>query len=246
MRAGEVTRCSPAGRHAPWGEWTFSPMAVIPRRSCVRKTLRAEPRGNRTSPIQTMKRAILTAAVLALTACQSTSVQTYSSPEEATRAIIAAAEVGDGKEASRIFDTFARSSVQRDRVFAELVDAGVSRQADGRYRASADVLDFVCQRYPDAVDAKESLVFALLLERGNSESAEPGLIVELERAVADVRAASPAPAFWVDLAATHVAAEAGDLATARENFAAFMGAWSGEPAALTIQVEDLDRRLGAE
>ena len=165
--------------------------------------------GEPDAPIHTMKRAILTAAVLALAACQSTSVQTYSSPEEATRAIIAAAEVGDGKEASRIFDTFARSSVQRDRVLAELVDAGVSRLEDGRYRASADVLDFVCQRYPDAVEAKESLVFALLLERGNSESAEPGLIVELERAVADVRAASPAPAFWVDLAATHVAAEAG-------------------------------------
>ena len=202
--------------------------------------------GDLTPPTHAMKRAILTAAVLALAACQSTSVQTYSSPEEATRAIIAAAEIGDGKDASRIFDTFARSSVQRDRVLAELVDAGVSRQEDGRYRAAADVLGFVCQRYPDAVNAKELLVFALLLERGTSESAEPGLIDELERAVANVRAASPAPAFWVDLAATHVAVEAGDLAIARENFAAFMGAWSGEPAALTIQVEDLDRRLGAE
>ena len=55
-------------------------------------------------------------------------------PEEATRAIVAAAEIGDAEEASRIFDTFARSSVQRDRVLVELVDAGLGRLEAGRHR----------------------------------------------------------------------------------------------------------------
>ncbi|MEE2940783.1 MAG: hypothetical protein VX460_10395 [Planctomycetota bacterium] len=191
-------------------------------------------------------RSILTAAALVLAACQSTSVQTYSSPEEATRAIVAAAEAGDGVEASRIFDTFARSSVQRDRAFAELFDAGVSRYEDGRYRAAADVFSFVCERYPRAVNAKECLVYALLLQRSTSETAEPGLIAELDGAVAAARAASQAPAVWVDLAAAQVAIDANDLARAREDFAAFLGAWGGEPAALMIYVEDLGRRLGAD
>ncbi len=193
-----------------------------------------------------MKRTILIAAVLALAGCRSTSVQTYSSPEEAIRAIIAAAEAGEGEEASRIFDTFARSSVQRDRVFAELFDAGVSRYEAGRHRAAADVFSFVCERYPGAVDARESLVYALLLQRGHSDGVEPGLTAELEAAVADARASSPTPAVWVDLAATRAAVDAGDLPRARENFAVFLSAWSGEPAALTAYVEDLDRRLRAE
>lgn len=197
--------------------------------------------------IQMMNRAILAATfALALAACQSTSVRTYSSPEEATRAIIAAAETGDDVEASRIFDTFARSSVQRDRVFAELFDAGVSRYEGGRYRASADVFSFVCDRYPGAVNAKESLVYALFLQRGTMDGADAGLTAELQDAVADVRAVTEAPAPWVDLAATQMAVDSGDLPRARETFAAFLGAWDGTPSALMIYVEDLDRRLRSE
>lgn len=217
--------------------------SCYPRRSCVTMTLRCEPRSDPTAPIQMMNRSIFAAAALTLVACQSTSVQTFSSPEEATRAIIAAAETGDGREASRIFDTFARSSVHRDQVFVELSDAGVSRYEDGRYRAAAGVFAFLCERYPGALSAKESLVYALLLQRGVSGSADPGLSVELEGAVADVRGASETPAPWVDLAAALVAADAGDLARARESFAVFIGGWEGEPAALTIQVEELGRRL---
>lgn len=86
-------------------------------------------------------------------------------------------------------------------------------------------------------------MYALLLQRGVSGSADPGLSVELEGAVADVRGASETPAPWVDLAAALVAADAGDLARARESFAVFIGGWEGEPAALTIQVEELGRRL---
>ena len=186
-----------------------------------------------------MIRSLLAAAILSLAACQSTSVQTYSSPGEATRAIVAAAEIGDAEEASRIFDTFARSSVQRDRVLVELVDAGLGRLEAGRHRASAGVLSFVCDRYPGAVGARDSLVLALLLERGTADSAGPGLTAALEARPSDARALSPSPAIWVDLAATHVAVDAGDLGRARESFAVFMGAWSGEPAALTIQAEDL-------
>lgn len=197
-------------------------------------------------PTQMMNRSLLAAAVLALAACQSTSVQTYSSPEEATRAIVAAAEIGDVEEASRIFDTFARSSVQRDRVLVELTDAGLGRLDVGRYRAAAGILSFACERYPGAVEARDSLVRALLLERGTSDSAGPGLTAELEEAVADARAVSPSPAIWVDLAAAQVAVDAGELGRAKESFAAFLGAWTGQPASLTPQVEELRRRLGAE
>lgn len=197
-------------------------------------------------PIQMMIRSLLAAAILALAACQSTSVQTYSSPGEATRAIVAAAEIGDAEEASRIFDTFARSSVQRDRVLVELVDAGLGRLEAGRHRAAAGVLSFACERYPGAVGARDSLVLALLLERGTADSAGPGPTAALEEAVADARALSPSPAIWVDLAAAQVEVDAGDLGRAQESFAAFLGAWTGQPASLTPLVEVLRGRLGAE
>lgn len=197
-------------------------------------------------PTQMMNRSLLAAAILALAACQSTSVQTYSSPGEATRAIVAAAEIGDAEEASRIFDTFARSSVQRDRVLVELVDAGLGRLEAGRHRAAAGVLSFACERYPGAVGARDSLVLALLLERGTADSAGPGQTAALEEAVADARTVGPSPAIWVDLAAAQVAVDAGDQGRAQESFAAFLGAWTGQPASLTSQVEELRRRLGAE
>ena len=127
----------------------------------------------------------------------------------------------------------------------ELVDAGLDRLEAGRHRAAAGVLSFACERYPGAVGARDSLVLALLLERGTADSAGPGPTAALEEAVADARALSPSPAIWVDLAAAQVEVDAGDLGRAQESFAAFLGAWTGQPASLTPQVEVLRGRLGA-
>lgn len=193
-----------------------------------------------------MNRALLALSFLSLAACQSTSIRTYGSPEEATQAIVAAAEAGDTVEASRIFDTFARSSVQRDRVYAQLFDAGQTRYEDGRAAQAADVFGFVCDRYPGAVAAKESLVFALFLERAELGQADPELTKALETAVDDVLAVSQTPSAWVDLAATQAAVDAGDMGRARDVFSVFLGKWDGAPSSLMVYVEDLDRRLRSE
>lgn len=191
-----------------------------------------------------MIRALLPLVLAAATlACRSTSVRFYDSPEEATQAILAAAEAGDTAEANRVFDSFARSSIQRDRVYATLYDAAQARYENGRAGDAALVLAFVTDRYPGAVAAKEALVYALFLERAERGAADGELTAAIDAAVADVRAASPTPAVWVDLAATQAALDAGDRARAEDAFASFLGAWDGSPAELMTYVEDLDRRL---
>ena len=167
-------------------------------------------------------------------------------PREATRAIVAAAEVArDAEEASRIFDTFnslvgpARSSPaarrRRTRPFGGRPPPGGGQRPVVRVR-----------QVSGPPSGPGTRVLALLLERGTADSAGPGLTAALEEAVADARALSPSPAIWVDLAAAHVAVDAGDLGRAQESFAAFLGAWTGQPASLTPQVEVLRGRLGAE
>lgn len=181
--------------------------------------------------------------LLALSACSSTSIRTFSSPGEATAAIAAAAEAGDMDEASRIFDGFARSSVARDRVYAQLFDAAEARYEGGQPMNAANLLRFVSGRYPNAIAAREALVYALFLERVDRGVADDELTRDLEAAIADVRSKAPRPANWVDLAATQASIDAGDLNEARTTFASFLGVWEGSPASLMPYVEDLDRYL---
>lgn len=181
--------------------------------------------------------------LLALGACSSTSVRTFSSPSEATAAMVTAAESGDMDEASRIFDGYARSSVSRDRVYAQLFDAAESRYESGQPMNAANLLRFVSGRYPNAIAAREALVYALFLERVDRGAPDDQLRRDLEAAISEVRAKAPRPANWVDLAATQASIDAGDMESARATFASFLGVWEGSPASLMPYVEDLDRYL---
>ncbi len=181
--------------------------------------------------------------LLVLTACSSTSVRTFSSPSEATAAIVTSAEAGDMDEASRIFDGYARSSVARDRVYAQLFDAAEARYESGQPMNAANLLRFVSGRYPNAIAAREALVYALFLERVDRGEADDELRRDMEAAIADVRSKAPRPANWIDLASTQASIDAGDLDQARTTFASFLGVWEGSPASLMPYVEDLDRYL---
>ncbi|MEM9802178.1 MAG: hypothetical protein AAGA20_17770 [Planctomycetota bacterium] len=185
------------------------------------------------------------AAVFALflSSCVSTNVRTFATPEEATAAIVTAAEAGDLEEANRIFDSFARSSVQRDRVYASLFDTAEDRYESGRSGDAASIFAFVSSRYPNAVAARESLVYALFLDRASSGQVSADSTEALANAIDDFRAGSQTPSAWVDLAETQLSIDQGDLGRARTSFDSFLSAWDGSPPELLVYVEDIGRYL---
>ncbi|QDV08059.1 hypothetical protein Poly30_35950 [Planctomycetes bacterium Poly30] len=182
-------------------------------------------------------------ASLSAASCASTSVQTFSSPEEATNAIVAAAEQGNQDEARRIFDSFARSSVQRDKVYASLFSAAEARYDRGNGGGAANILQFVTTQYPAAAAAREALVYSLFVERAGAEAPAEGQAETMAAAIESARSVSSEPSAWIDLAATQVAIDRGDLSGARAEFGNFLDAWDGQPASLLPYVEDIDRYL---
>ena len=182
-------------------------------------------------------------AALACFSCAATSVSTFATPEEATAAIVTAAEAGDKGEAIRIFDSFARSSVQRDRVYATLFEAASERYEEGRSADAARILDFVTGKYPNAIAAREALVYALFLERADSGEASDASMKAMRSAIEAVRSSTPTPSAWIDLAETQVAIDEGDLDAARRTFGEFLGDWNGTPDSIVLYVEDIDRYL---
>lgn len=224
----------------------MKPLSVSTRSNHVSQT----PMRMLLSPLTTSSKRSLSKAVLAalgaatlVASCQTASVQTFRTPEEATGALIEAAERGDVDEASRIFDTFARASVQRDRVYARAFDAAMVREDAGEAVKSANILKFVCEKYPGATSAREALAYSLWMERNGSEEASEGQTKDLRAAINDVRSATSKPAVWMDLAETQVAIDEGDLDRAREAFGTFLFNWDGTPVSLMAYVEELERFL---
>lgn len=175
--------------------------------------------------------------------CAATSVQTFANPAEATQAIVQAAEAGNQEEARRIFASFARSSVQRDKVYASLFSAAETRYERGNGASAARILDLVTTEYPKAVAAREALVYSLFVDRAGAETPTEGQTETMALAIEEARAASPQSSAWVALAATQVAIDRGDTSGARAEFDGFLQSWDGQPANLLPYVEDLDRYL---
>lgn len=206
-----------------------------------RRTVHPKPPDPCPTPMRILLLAVL--APFFAASCASTSVQTFANPQEATEALVAAAEQGDDAEARRIFDSFARSSVQRDKVYASLFSAAEARYDRGNGGAAANILQFVTLEYPAAVAAREALVYSLFVERASADAASEGQAEVMAEAIESARAASRAPSAWIDLAAAQVAIDQGNISSARVEFGNFLGAWDGQPASLVPYVEDIDRYL---
>lgn len=175
--------------------------------------------------------------------CSSTSKSAYTTPEEATTAIISSAAAGDVQEAGRIFDSLADDPVQRDRVYAALFNAASQRYESGQSAEAANLLTFVTEHYPNAAAAREALVYALFLERAEAGATTEASTGALNEAITSVRSGVTRPPTWVELAATQVAIDDGDLARARETFDSFLTSWDQQPSGLALYVEDIDRYL---
>ncbi|MEL6428606.1 MAG: hypothetical protein AAFU73_12360 [Planctomycetota bacterium] len=185
----------------------------------------------------------LSAGLLLFASCASTTVRTFASPADATAAIVAEVDAGNRDEASRIFDSFARASIQRERVYAELFGTAEQRYGGARYGQAADVLEFLCAKYPGAVNAREGLVYARFLERADLGEARPEQTRAMGAAIEDYRSVASSPSAWVELASVQFAIDEGDLAGARRQFGDFLGSWDGNPPDLMAYVEDLGRYL---
>lgn len=175
--------------------------------------------------------------------CISTSVRYYSSPEEATVAIVESIDAGDDGEASRAFDSFARGSIQRDRVYAELYGTAEQRFDKGNTSGAAEVLEFVTLKFPGAVNAHEALVYARFVERAERGAATEEGTRALGEAIDGYRGVAAEPSAWVDLASVQHAIDAGNLAVARADFIRFVDGWDRQSADLMPYVEDLGRYL---
>lgn len=188
---------------------------------------------------------LLLAAFVSLLApsCASSGGRKYSTPEEATAAMISAAVAGDMPEAELIFETFADDPVQRDRAYVALFGAASERYGTGRSAEAANVLTFVTDRYPHAAAAREALVYALFLERAEAGAANEASSSAMKKAITAVRAGGATSPPGVELAETQVAIDGGDLDRARETFDAFLVGWDRTPADLVVYVEDIDRYL---
>lgn len=193
-----------------------------------------------TTPMTILRALAVTLLILTAASCQSTSVRTFATPGAATAAMIEAIDAGDVREADEIFDGFARASVQRDRVYAELYGTAEARFESGDATGAAEILEFLCAKYPAAVNAREALLYARFLGR-----AETGVqnADDLRRAIAGYRNAAQAPSAWADLAETWVAIDTGDMDLARSRFQAFLTIWDGTDAQIMPHVEDISRYL---
>ncbi|MEM1451682.1 MAG: hypothetical protein AAF957_24730 [Planctomycetota bacterium] len=186
---------------------------------------------------------VLLAASTLAWSCASTTVSTFASAEEATAAIVTAAANGNADEAERIFDSFARSSVQRDKVYATLYQAAEERYEAGRGQEASLILALVTKKYPKAAAAREALVYARFIERAESGSSSEESNREMRAAIDDLRASSGSAPPWVDLAETQLAIDEGDMDLAARSFETFLEGWNGQPESLALYVEDINRYL---
>ena len=108
---------------------------------------------------------------------------------------------------------------------------------------SVALLRFMAWGYPNATAVREGLLYGLFLQRAGLDQADPQLTTDIDRAISELRSLSNEPPIWIDLVETQQRIDKGDPGAARESLARFLEQWTGEPAGLTLYVEDLHRYL---
>lgn len=177
--------------------------------------------------------------VVLLAGCASTPV---GPPEEVAPRIVALLDAGKDEDAAELFEASARAEGAEQRLYPLLYEEARARYQKGDSQPSARVLAFMAGRYPRALAVREALVYALFLERAESEVPEPELVQAIGTAVGELKQSGAAP-LWIGLVEAQQAIDRGEPDAAREAFAGFKDAWDGRPAELTVYVDDIDRYL---
>ena len=189
-----------------------------------------------------MKTIVTAALILALTACVSPGPS--GAPQEVAGEIVAAFDAGDTAKASELFASIDGNAEYLDKIYPVLFDAAGQRFGRGDGAGAVDILAEMARYYPGATAVREALAYALFLERGARETADPERVELLGTTLDDMRSAgSTSP--WMDLIETQLRIDQGDLAASRAAFDRFLQGWDGNPDDMWIYVEDLDRYLAS-
>jgi hypothetical protein len=177
--------------------------------------------------------------VVLLAGCASTPV---GPPEEVAPRIVAALDAGKEHDAVELFEASAREKGAAERLYPLLYEEARARYQKGESEPSARVLAFMSRRYPEALAVREALVYALFLERAESEVPAPELVAAIGTAIEELRKAGASPP-WIALVEAQQAIDRGEPDAARAAFAGFKQDWDGRPEELTVYVEDIERYL---
>lgn len=164
-------------------------------------------------------------------------------PGEVADAILADLDAGRVSEATERFEAVSSDGRFREAVYPVLYDAASRRYRESQMEQAAPLLRFLSDHYPNAVAAREALLYTLLVIRAGQDAADPQLLAEMEHLLHRIHAASMDPPVWVDLAATQLEIDRGRLRDARAAYDRFRARWDRQPAELVEYVEDLDRYL---
>jgi hypothetical protein len=154
-------------------------------------------------------------------------------------------EAGRLADASAEFDAVAANAHYRERIYPIVYEAARRRYADAEPAQAIALLRFLTERYPQAMAAREALLYAHLVHRGTQVRPDPAALDEIDRLLGELRDSSTPLPIWIELVAAQQAIDRGDLAEARAAVAGFRAGWDGAPAELGLYVEELERYLQA-
>ena len=177
------------------------------------------------------------------TACAATA-SPAGSPDEVAALIVTALDERRVDEAGELFDGASRSEGHRQQIYPLLYEAAEDRFVRGDGAGATALLSFMAAEYPGAQAVQRALLYSLFLQRGQQGSANAELTERMADAVQAVRSQSRAPV-WVDLVETQLLIDQGRLSDALDSFERFAGSWDGQPEAIAIYVEDIERYLAS-
>lgn len=164
-------------------------------------------------------------------------------PVEVGMGIVTALDAGDVPAAEAQFARVARDAKYRQRIYPVLYDEARDRYASGNVAAAVPLLRFLSDQYSSSVAAPEALLYALFLQRSRQDQVDPRLTVEIDTVLATLRERREDLPAWVALVDAQQSIDRGDVEVARAAFERFESQWDGQPAALAIYVDDLQRYL---
>ncbi len=165
-------------------------------------------------------------------------------PDQVATEIVRALDEGRTDEAHDLFDDASGSEAMRQQLYPLLYEAAQDRYVRGDATGSTELLRFLSKEYPSAQAVQRALLSSLFLLRGEQDSPTPELTARLEKSLKAVRAQSRPPV-WTDLVETQLLIDQGRLTEALASFERFAGAWDGQPEAIAIYVDDIERYLAS-
>jgi len=188
----------------------------------------------------------LSIAFLALSAILSScaSLPAAGTPEEVAARIVIALDEQRADDAGDLFARVSEREEYRQQMYPLLFEAAQGRYVRGDAAGSTAILSFMAEEYPDAEAVERALLYSLFLERSKQAAASEDLTARMGDSVRAVRAQSRPPV-WVDLVETQVLIDQGRLSEALDVYERFVGAWDGQPEAIAVYVDDIERYLAS-